>query len=619
MKSNPDNLRQRNECIKNYISEDYYTLFVRYDGDLTNELKNVDYACAIPVGFSAYIVCVQSGSLQDFFNKFTNILNIESSFPYTLSELQPAVAANITRFHNENYLGLRGRGTVAAIIDTGIDYLNPQFINDDNTSRIRLIWDQNIESDAPQYSSTDFYGTVYTREQINEAIALKLSGGDPYSIVPSRDTLGHGTNMAGLVGARGINGVTGGAPECEFIIIKLKEEKTLNLKLVGILDRKGIPIYGGIDIFNALNFISEYHDKNIVPVSVLLSCGTNWTSHQGMSSLEVFINFLSSKRGFIVVTNTGNQGASETHASGTITKTGEISAVEVSIAQNEMNFVVLVWVPKPNRMSVSIISPTGEVITPLQPSSQAGQAEEVKLILENSIITFNYTLADVTNGNEIIYISIQNPKGGIWQLRLTGEYIVNGNFNIWLPQRPLIMPRTRFIKSNPYVTLQSPCLAKKAITTSFYDQNNNTLALEAGRGFTASGGIKPNLTTGGVDAITTGLNNETVILSGGSVAGAVLCSATLLLFQWGMVLDNDPNISPTSIISYLTRGTSKRPGDIYPNPQWGYGMLNLQGSFENLRSSNMRSISNNTINEIDSLPENSLIKMPMYLYSNLDD
>ena len=137
------------DCIQNFLSPDYFNLFVRYDGDLVSELANTDYACAINISINAYIVSVRNGSLQRFYSEFNNALNIEPSFPYTLSELQPAVAANITRFHNPNYLGLTGNNTIAVIIDTGIDYLNPQFINDDNTSRIRLIWDQTIQSDTP--------------------------------------------------------------------------------------------------------------------------------------------------------------------------------------------------------------------------------------------------------------------------------------------------------------------------------------------------------------------------------------------------------------------------------------------------------------------------------------
>ncbi len=121
-------------------------------------------------------------------------------------------------------------------------------------------------------------------------------------------------------------------------------------------------------------------------------------------------------------------------------------------------------------------------------------------------------------------------------------------------------------------------------------------------------------------ALTTGLNNETILLSGGSVAGAVLCGATLLLLEWGIILGNDPNIYGPTAISYFTRGTSKRSGDIYPNPQWGYGILNLQGSFENLRSSPLIRPYDalNTQNE-NNLPSDFYIRTPKELYVRIDD
>lgn len=598
------------DCIQNFLSPDYFNLFVRYDGDLVSELANTDYACAINISINAYIVSVRNGSLQRFYSEFNNALNIEPSFPYTLSELQPAVAANITRFHNPNYLGLTGNNTIAVIIDTGIDYLNPQFINDDNTSRIRLIWDQTIQSDTP-YNNIAFYGSVYTNDDINRAISAQNSGGNPYDIVPSRDENGHGTNMAGLVGAKGLNNVLGGAPQCEFIIIKLKQMKKLNLEILGILDDKNIPIFEGLDIFNAINFSANYQSEINVPMAVLISCGTNWTSHQGMSSLETYINFFSTRRGFIIVTNTGNQGASQTHASGVIRSAGDVSNIEINIGPNEKNFSCIIWILKPNRMTASLVSPTGEVVTPVQPIGRLGESETIDLVLENSSVTFSLNPYDVASGNETIYVSIKNPKSGIWQLRLKGTYIVDGTFNIWLPQRPIINEETRFIKSDPYITLLSPSIAEKAVTTAFYDQSNNTINSDSGRGYSVGGKIKPDLATGGVDALTTGLNGENVSVTGGSVAGAVLCSAVLLLLEWGIIKNNDPLIYSTSVISYLTRGTDKRPGDIYPNPQWGYGMLNLQSSFENLRCCPPDDNNDKTVDKL-------FIRIPPELYYRLN-
>lgn len=612
--------REIDLCREAYISEEYVTVFIKYTGDFNSLIKEIDYVCAFNVSEGAYIASVRTANYIDFINRFNNIFNIDISFPYTLSAIEPVEAANITQFHGETFLNLTGKGTIAAIIDTGIDYLNPQFQNPDGTTRIIGIWDQTIESNNND-DPVAFFGTVYSQDEINRAIQVSNQGGNPYDIVPSRDELGHGTNIAGLVGARGLDNVIGSAPECEFLIVKLKEFKTSNLKLAGINDRRSTPIFEGIDIYIAMRFVINYNPSpSTKPMSILISAGTNWGGHEGITSIEEDINFFSTRKGLIFVTNTGNQGASLTHGYGRFLKSNTIQNLEIIVGSNENNLVLMLWVQRPDVISIELISPSGEIAKPIQSGLVSSKFEQVNLILENSIINIAFLNPEFASGNESIYITIKNAKAGLWQLRLKGDYIVNGVYNLWLPQRPLIQLTTRVINPNPYTTLQAPANARKSITTSFYNQNNNTIAVESGRGFTADNRVKPNLTTGGVMALTTGLNNETILLSGGSVAGAVLCGATLLLLEWGIILGNDPNIYGPTAISYFTRGTSKRSGDIYPNPQWGYGILNLQGSFENLRSSPLIRPYDalNTQNE-NNLPSDFYIRMPKELYVRIDD
>ncbi len=612
--------REIDLCREAYISEEYVTLFIKYTGDFNSLVNELEYVCAVKVSEGAYIASVRTANYTDFINRFNNIFNIDISFPYTLSAIEPVEAANITQFHGETFLNLTGKGTIAAIIDTGIDYLNPQFQNPDGTTRIIGIWDQTIESNNND-DPVAFFGTVYSQDEINRAIQVSNQGGNPYDIVPSRDELGHGTNIAGLVGAQGLDNVIGSAPECEFLIVKLKEFKTSNLKLAGINDRRSTPIFEGIDIYIAMRFVINYNPSpSTKPMSILISAGTNWGGHEGITSIEEDINFFSTRKGLIFVTNTGNQGASLTHGYGRFLKSNTIQNLEIIVGSNENNLVLMLWVQRPDVISIEIISPSGEIAKPIQSGLVSSKFEQVNLILENSIINIAFLSPEFASGNESIYITIKNPKAGLWQLRLKGDYIVNGVYNLWLPQRPLIQLTTRVINPNPYITLQAPANAQKSITTSFYNQNNNTIAVESGRGFTADNRVKPNLTTGGVMALTTGLNNETTLLSGGSVAGAVLCGATLLLLEWGIILGNDPNIYGPTAISYFTRGTSKRSGDIYPNPQWGYGILNLQGSFENLRSSPLIRPYDalNTQND-NNLPSDFYIRMPKELSVRIDD
>ena len=63
---------------------------------------------------------------------------------YTLSE-SLVDDSNAPIFHRNPFLNLRGSGVVVAAIDTGIDYLNNEFIKEDETIRILSIWDQTID------------------------------------------------------------------------------------------------------------------------------------------------------------------------------------------------------------------------------------------------------------------------------------------------------------------------------------------------------------------------------------------------------------------------------------------------------------------------------------------
>ena len=63
---------------------------------------------------------------------------------HTLCDISPLEASGANLFHNSIYLPLDGLGVIVGILDTGIDYLNEEFINEDDTSRIVAIWDQDM-------------------------------------------------------------------------------------------------------------------------------------------------------------------------------------------------------------------------------------------------------------------------------------------------------------------------------------------------------------------------------------------------------------------------------------------------------------------------------------------
>ena len=52
--------------------------------------------------------------------------------------------------------------------------------------------------------------------------------------------------------------------------------------------------------------------------------------------------------------------------------------------------------------------------------------------------------------------------------------------------------------------------------------------------------------------------------------------------QWAVTDMNSPYIRSTEVRNYLIRGASRDPGLTYPNRQWGFGRLNIEGIFNAL-------------------------------------
>ncbi|MDV5107066.1 hypothetical protein R2R32_15520 [Clostridium perfringens] len=57
-----------------------------------------------------------------------------------------------------------------------------------------------------------------------------------------------------------------------------------------------------------------------------------------------------------------------------------------------------------------------------------------------------------------------------------------------------------------------------------------------------------------------------------------------MLFQWGIVYNNDPTLYVAKLQTYLIRGVNTREGDMYPNREWGYGTIDMINVFNSLRT-----------------------------------
>ncbi len=502
------------------------------------------------------------------------IIYIEVRSPYVLQDISPESIDEISSIKVDPYLNLDGTGVLIGMVDSGIDYLNPEFIREDGTSRIEVIWDQTVQVENSNY----YVGTEFSNNDINKAIQRSRNGENPYDIVPSRDEDGHGTKMAGIIGARGYKSeIRGIANNSNYAVVKLVPspnfEKQLRENGVPV-----VPVYNSGEVLSGIEFLNAYALKVRKPIVIFIGVGTTIGAHNANNIISRYLTNISDRRGIVIVSGTGNEGGSEGHYSDIIKYTGEENKIELNISKEMKYFTVLIWVSRPSKMATNVISPSGEESKYI--SSQVNKEKMVRYILINTSLRVNYYDPDIYTGNQVIMLRFDNIKKGIWTIRLRGDYVLNGSFHIWLYPSKLLPQGTKFLKPNPYNTLTIPSTAVNVVTVAYYNSNNDTSVAESGRGYNVDESINPDITTGGVNILTTTPGGNIQAVSGSSVATAIVAGVCSLMLQWGIVDKNDPQMFSIKVRSYLIYGANRKSNETYPNREAGFGYLNIKNTFE---------------------------------------
>lgn len=473
-------------------------------------------------------------------------------------------------------LSLTGRGVVVGFVDTGIQYDNEVFRNPDGSTRIMGIWDQTIQTGEPPGGFV--YGTEYNQEIINQALRSE----NPREIVPSYDENGHGTAMAsvaaGSVLGSGLS-FQGAAPDADIVVVKLKEAKS-NLKEYFLI-ADGVPAYSEADIIMALKYLQSYAISFQRPLVICLGIGTNMGDHTGSSALGGYLNRLAITRSNAVIVCGGNEGNSSHHYEGELTHAVsevDYEEVEIRVGDNEKGFWAELWANLPATLSVSIRTPGGETTETVNFRSR--EERHFTFVYVDTEIEIDYVLVEQNSGAQLIIMRFSKPTPGVWTIRVTSEETIAGQidrFHIWLPISQFLTSNTYFLQPSPYFTLTEPSLAKEVITTSTYNDANNSFFAESGRGYRRDGEIKPNLASPGVN-IDTILGRRT----GSSIAAAITAGASAQFMQWAVVEKNNIYTESRELKSFLVRGAQRTQDMIYPNREWGFGRLNIAETFDRM-------------------------------------
>ncbi|NLL00372.1 MAG: S8 family peptidase [Clostridiales bacterium] len=554
------------------ISEDYADLIIEYNGDTsvfeqfperTVQIINIQFAFVhVPVSFITQDIVYRLG-----YSVMPTCFGIISE-----SSLE---ASGVFQIRNIPIFNLRGQGVIIGIIDTGVDYTNPIFQYADNTTRIVSIWDQTIVSDNSPVGQA--YGTEYSRQQINEA----LQNEDPLSVVPSTDTNGHGTMVAGIAGGNEVAeaGFSGVAPDVEFAVVKLKPAKQYLRDFFYILD--SAVCFQETDILLGIIYLYELSIRLGRPMVICIAVGSSQGAHDGLGTLSTYVSGISSIPNMGVVIAAGNEGNERRHYSGRINELTGYDTVEINVAENEPGFSMEIWGSAPDMYSIDILTPSGEYI----PRIAAGRDEHrvITFIFEPTIIYVDYQMVESQSGEQLILVRFENPSPGIWRINVYERGGLNLGFNIWLPMEGFISDNTYFIRSDPYTTILTLGNAINPLTVTAYNDEDDSLYQNASRGFTRIQRVKPDVAAPGVNVLGPTLDKSFVTYTGTSVSAAHTAGLAAMIYEWGIVRGNLPAMSTIELKNLIIRGAKRDINVEYPNRDWGYGIIDIFSVFDALR------------------------------------
>lgn len=472
---------------------------------------------------------------------------------------------------------LSGKGILLAVIDSGIGYTNRNFRNADGSTRILSLWDQTVSPDEEKgfFPPEGFQtGTEFSREQINAA----LREADPlrqYELVPSRDSSGHGTAVAGIAAGAAAN-VTGGtadnnyegvAPKSELLIVKLGTPRENSFPRT-------------TEMMRAVTYVVRKAQSLNRPVAINLSFGNTYGAHDGSSLLERFLDNAAEIGRTVICVGSGNEGASAGHREGRV-NVGETAATELSVGAYETAFSVQLWKTYTDVFRITLRSPGGQEFSF---STEKGgeitwKAERTRILIYvgepspyavEQEIYFDFI-------PENLYIS-----PGIWSFLIETQE-KESSFYFYLPSQAARNQNTRFFEPNPNLTLTIPSTASKVITVGAYDSTYDAYADFSGRGYRyaerdigllAAGAAKPDLAAPGVNITAPDIYGGYRSFTGTSFATPFVTGAAALLMEWGIVQGNDAFLYGEKVKAYLRRGARKIRGEeFYPNDRVGYGAL----------------------------------------------
>ena len=229
-----------------------------------------------------------------------------------------------------------------------------------------------------------------------------------------------------MAAGRDTSDFIGAAPDAELIVVKLKKARQFGLSLFAVPEEQE-NAYSSIAVMIGVEYIIKKARELDRPVVICLGVGTNSGRHDGFSIFEEYLSGVANMTGVCLCVAAGNETQARHHFHGKVSARGEKKNMEVMVGGSRTDFFISLWSSVSDKVSVSLLSPSGEFIDKVPPKT--GSIQMTDLLLERASVRVAYYFPLEGSGGQLTTVRVLGATPGIWTITVNGDLILDGAFD----------------------------------------------------------------------------------------------------------------------------------------------------------------------------------------------
>lgn len=511
--------------------------------------------------------------------------------PFTVNAVQPSP----NPWPVPAYKGATGKGVVIAILDRGIQWQHPDFINPDGTTRIKAMLDMSGQNfcDAGNPAPVE-----YTEAQINAA----LHGG---ASIPLRDAVGHGNVTAGIAAGNGRAAADGRfagvAPDADLIIVKVTSD--------GAPAHDNQPAESAFTACytQALDWLETKLDALGEPAAVLINSGVQlWGPTDGTSVMSQKLDqMFNNHPGRIYVSPSGDEGGLPTHAGGAYSSAATTVAITRSAVTGSQ---IAIWNSGAAPATVTITLDDGTTVGPVAPG---GTATSNGVTVTQYLPGQEFFPATSSSGDHFTDI-VMTGHATTGHITIQGQSATAGHFDMYSDAAAITAFHDHLVpgRLDDFSSTHAAIVVGASVNSNSWTDVDGVLRSSAGdivgALWSGSSGGPTRDGRNGIDIVTSGEGVYAAysttsywgslrfdLVQGGNGyygrQGATSGAAPIALGAVALMLQFDPTMTSDQARALIhTTATVDGNTGAVPNTSWGYGKINIPALIDRVTTSGRR-------------------------------